>query len=76
MNYSNYVISTIGYGIFAILGLLGVIYFGITKQFTLFFLGLAVFGIALDNFFCGSRAKKHGFKAKSLYVVPSFLRKK
>ncbi len=76
MNYKAYVLSTIAYGLFALIGFAGLIYFLMNKNYFLALICLAIFYVSLDNFFCGARLEKTGKKVKSHYAVPPFLRKK
>jgi len=76
MNYRKYVHSTIGYGIFAVVGLVAMIYSLFNQNYLLLVISVLIMYVSLDNFFCGHRLKKCGIDCKSHYTVPPFLKKK
>ena len=74
MSYKSYVYSTIGYGLFALLGSVGAIYSLLTQRYLLLLINLAIIYVSVDNFFCGYRARTCGFNVKSHYALPPFLK--
>ncbi|MBI2452043.1 hypothetical protein HYV50_03110 [Candidatus Pacearchaeota archaeon] len=77
-NYVFYVIETIAFEVVGIAALFGVVYFSISENYFLSILSVLAFLVALDNFFCSSRAKKCGlgFLDKGHYVIPPLFRLK
>ena len=76
MNYQQYIISTLLYGLMALLGVIGLVYFSIQQQWFLVVISTLIVYVSIDNFFCGERVCNAGFKVKSHYVIPPFLKKK
>jgi hypothetical protein len=74
--YMDYVYSTIGYGLFGVFGVWLGLYSLILQKFFLLTIAVLITFVALDNFFCGARAKKCGVHAKTHYIVPHFLKKR
>ena len=76
MSYKLYVVSTIGYGLVAIAAFAGGVYLLRIHRYFLALICLVMVYIALDNFFCGHRAKAAGIDAHSHYFFPFKKRKK
>ncbi len=73
-SYTKYVIVTLAFGAFGLLGLGYGVYFLMTKKYFLFVIGILIFLVAMDNFFCSARLKKCGITIPSHYAAPPFLR--
>lgn len=67
---TKYFLETFAYGICFILGVVSLIYFSIQKSLFLSLLSLIFAYVSIDNFFCGSHAKKCGFPIRSHYILP------
>ena len=76
MDYNLYIISTLLYGLMALLGGIGLVYFLIQGQWFLVLISGLIVYVSVDNFFCGERVCNAGFKVKSHYVIPPFLKKR
>lgn len=74
MKYRQYVIGTVAYGIAALAGILGGVYFLLKQQWLLVVVFVLITYVALDNFFCGTHLKKCGMPVTRHYVMPPFLR--
>jgi hypothetical protein len=73
--YKRYVISTVAYGVVGTLALIGAAVMAVERRWFIAVILLVMFGVCLDNFFCGDRCRVAGGKAKGEYTVPPFLRK-
>jgi len=76
MKNKKYVYSTLGYGLFAFFGLILVVYSFFTKRYVGLVIGILIMYVALDNFFCGCRARRYEVKDRGHYVIPRFLKRK
>jgi len=73
--YNKYIISTIGFGLCAIIGLISSIYSIINANYVLLGISLLFIYVSIDNFFCSSRAKTCGMASVNHYMMPPFLKK-
>ena len=71
----HYRLSTLGYIACAVVGLIGVVFFAIKVNVLLVLLSALFVGVALDNVFCGARARSYGIPAKKHYILPQFLKR-
>lgn len=76
MNYKVYVISTLLYGVMALLGLFCFIYFLFRQEWFLVIISGLIVYVSVDNFFCGERVCNAGLIVKSHHVIPPFLKKR
>ncbi|MBR9676702.1 hypothetical protein GOV04_01000 [Candidatus Woesearchaeota archaeon] len=76
MTYERYVRTTIMYGVIALIGFFGFLYFAFTNDWFLAVISLAMLIVSLDNFFCGTRLSGATGKTCNHYVMPPFLKKK
>jgi len=74
MKYRSYVLWTVLYGVLAIAGIVGAVFFFLEKDWFLFVVNLLIVYVAADNFFCGTHLKKCGIPVQSHYVIPPFLK--
>jgi len=75
-NYKEYIASTLAYGLAALIAILLGAVFIFQEKWLPFIISLLILYVSLDNFFCSSRAKACGIKAKGHYTIPKFLKKK
>ncbi len=76
MSKTKYVVMTGVYGTVAVLAVIATVYFAVQLRFFLALIMALIVYVALDNFFCGSHAKKCGYEVAGHYVIPPFLRGK
>ena len=71
----SYIISTLLYGLIAVLGLISAIFFLIKRNWFLAVISALIIYVSTDNFFCGTRfGKACKIKAKH-YILPPFFKK-
>ena len=68
--YQRYITGVIGFGVFALLGLLLTALFAHRGQWFMVCLSVLLTYVALDNMFCGSRAKTCASGITTHYVIP------
>jgi hypothetical protein len=73
--YKKYILSTILYGICAMMGIISSIYSIIHYNLLIIIISLLFIYVSVDNFFCSSRAKACNRAAATHYMMPPFLRK-
>lgn len=72
---TKYFLETTAYGICTIIGISATILFTIQLKLILVILSIIFTLISIDNFFCGSHAKKCGFPIETHYVIPWKIKK-
>jgi len=75
-SHYGYVFSTTLYGLVALIGVVSFISFLAQERYFFVVLSVIVVYVALDNFFCGLRAKRAGVNTNKHYIIPSFLKMK
>jgi hypothetical protein len=73
--HTRYIISTVGYGVVAVLGAAAGVYAYTARNWILLGVCLLIVGVAVDNFFCGDRCRVAGLPATGEYTIPPFLRR-
>ena len=76
MSKTSYILSTIVYGMIFVIALSLSVYFSIIHRWFLVIISLLMIYVCLDNFFCGARACKVGYRIKTHYAIPPFFKKK
>jgi len=67
---TKYKISTTAYGLVAFTGLLLIVASLLRNEYLGAIIGLLMTLVAIDNFFCGTRAKACGYSAQKHYINP------
>lgn len=67
---TKYFFETTAYGVCFLIGVFFSFFFLFNWSLILFTLSLIFTIISIDNFFCGSHAKKCGFPVETHYVLP------
>lgn len=70
----DYRAETMLYGLVAIVAAIGAVAFALGRRWIVALVCIAMVLVALDNFFCGTRARACGYKAKGHYILPPFLK--
>ena len=76
MKYWQYIVSTLLYGLFAVLGLIGLVFFIQEQRWFLAAVSAIIIYVSVDNFFCGTHFRSAGGTCSTHYVLPPFLKGK